>query len=65
MTFFKKFHISMPVRTKRMEKLETLSLGPSQYLHLVRVDGQDYIVLLGGGHSTILPKPAPLKEMAQ
>lgn len=55
MNFFKKFHLSIPLRARRMEKLETLSLGAAQCLHLVRVDEQDYLVLLSGGHPAILP----------
>lgn len=72
MNFFKKFQISIPMRKRRMEKLETLSLGPAQFLHLVRVDGQDYLVLLNGGHPAIFPTShsaqsgfaAPIPEVA-
>lgn len=72
MNFFKKFHISIPMRIRRMEKLETMSLGPAQSLHLVRVDEQDYLILLSGGQPAIFPTAhsaqsgfaAPIPEVA-
>ena len=63
MTLFHKFRISIPIRSRRMEKLETLSLGPVQSLHLVRVDGQEYLVLLGGGNASMLPAPQTPREI--
>ena len=60
MTLFKKIQFAFPQRLKRMEKVETLQLGPAQFLHLVRIDGGELLVAVGAGSPTISTAPAKL-----
>lgn len=62
MNILKRIRFSLPLRQNRLEKLETLQLSATHSLHLVRVDGQEYLLLGGGGQPVILPtflKPNP------
>ncbi len=68
MNILKRIRFSLPLRHNRLEKLETLQLSASQSLHLVRVDGLDYLVG-GSGQPVMLPTvskppadPNPVKE---
>ncbi len=55
MNILKRIRFSLPLRQNRLEKLETLQLSATQSLHLVRVDGLEYLLLGGGGQPVILP----------
>lgn len=55
MNILKRIRFSLPLRQNRLEKLETLQLSVSQSIHLVRVDGLDYLLFSGGGQPVILP----------
>lgn len=54
MNILKRIRFSLPLRQNRLEKLETLQLSATQSLHLVRVDGLDYLLVGGGGQPVIL-----------
>lgn len=54
MTILRKIQLAFPQRSKRMEKLETLQLGPAQALHLIRVDGKEILVAIGAGSPAII-----------
>lgn len=60
MTILRKIQLAFPPRLKRLEKIETLQLGPAQCLHLVRVDGRELLVAIGTGSPVIVPAPAGL-----
>ena len=60
MTILRKMQLAFPQRLKRMEKIETLQLGPAQCLHLVRVDGKELLVAIGVGSPVVIPAPASL-----
>ena len=60
MTILRKIQLAFPQRLKRMEKIETLQLGPAQCLHLVRVDGMELLVAIGAGSPAVVPAPAKL-----
>lgn len=60
MTILRKIQLAFPQRLKRMEKLETLQLGPAQSLHLVRLDGRELLVATGAGSPVVIPAPAAL-----
>lgn len=68
MNILKRIRFSLPLRQNRLEKLETLQLSATQSLHLVRVDGLEYLLLGGGGQPVILPtfsKPNPCLNLVQ
>lgn len=68
MNILKRIRFSLPLRQNRLEKLETLQLSATQSLHLVRVDGLEYLLLGGGGQPVILPtfiKPNPYPNLVQ
>ena len=60
MTILRKIQLAFPQRLKRMEKIETLQLGPAQCLHLVRVDGRELLVAIGAGSPAVLPAAVEL-----
>ena len=67
MNLLKRIRFSLPLKHNRLEKLETLQLTATQCLHLVRVDGLEYL-LAGGGQPVILPtfsKPHPCPNLVQ
>ena len=55
MNILKRIRFSLPLRQNRLEKLETLQLSTTQSIHLVRVDGLDYLLFSGGAQPVILP----------
>lgn len=55
MNILRKLQLAFPTASKRMVRLETLPIAPSQALHLIRVDGTEYLVALGAGHPSIVP----------
>ena len=58
MTILRKIQLAFPQRPKRMEKIETLQLGPAHCLHLVSVDGRELLVAIGTGSPVVIPAPA-------
>ena len=55
MNILRKLQLVFPSTNKRMVRVETLPIAPSQALHIVRIDGAEYLVALGAGPPAILP----------
>lgn len=60
MTILRKIQLAFPPRLRRLEKIETLQLGPAQCLHLVRMDGRELLVAIGAGSPIIVSATAEL-----
>ena len=55
MNIFRKLQLAFPTANRRMVRLETLPIAPSQALHLIQIDGTEYLVAIGAGHPSIVP----------
>ena len=65
MNFLKNLQLSFPAVKKRMFRLETVPLAPSQTIHLIRVDSLEFLIVAGGGGSAIVPLHAVSLEKAK
>jgi len=49
-------------KERRLSIVETLVLDPARRLVLVRLDGEERLILLGEGRALEAPKPAPARR---